>query len=400
MKLEKFKLIDGGLGGIVVTGVEYTRTRGDITIPDHVNRTRKVSMPISFRKSVGRLKYYFLNLTGHWIEPFNKYYDLGTHSIAVLPSQGPIPMGHQLLITIMNKITITGVVLTGGGFMITGTINSYGDKEIGLSSQIVTEEDDAGFFQEAMGVINSIFHEVGTYFKDNMLPIDKPKEYLIQFGETNQEGFSNLSEKELTDKVLDELQKRGAIIMMSDEKDELEADNETGKLVESTEDVKTTLDTRTGNIDGEHLQEAADSLRKANEVNVKITEAKKKEKKDGKKGKKSEDKQEVNDREFPADNISDEDIKEAVGPIIEEEEVTKEPTAKLKKKAPDSTLVSEKDFAAATGNDVKEDTPVDLMNAEFSETNPEVDDWSQIPPDEVNQEEASDINFEDSVINP
>jgi hypothetical protein len=402
MKLQKFKLIDGGIGGIKITCEEYSRTRGDITIPDHVDRTRKVSMPMSFRKSVGRLKYYFLNLTGHWIEPFNKYYDLGTHKIADLPASGPVPMGHQLLITIMNKVSITGVVLTGGGFILTGTINSHGDKEIGIATQIVTEDDDAGFYQEAMGIINNVFHEIGTYFKENMLPIDQPKEYLLTFGDTNQEGFSNLSEKELTDKVLDELQKRGAIIMMSDDNTGPEEDN-TGKLTENTEDVKTTLDTRTGNIDGEHLQDVSESLKKANEVNVAITEEKnkqiKKEKKNAKKGIVSENKPEVNDREFPADHISDADIKAAVDPVENEEPAPEVKGTKVKKVAPGSSLVSEKDFAEATGDQVRDDKPVDLTGAEFSEGNHEVDDWSQVAPED-NQAEVSDINFEDSVINP
>jgi len=390
MKLIKFKLIENGYGGIEITGTEYSLTKGGIVIPDDVTRTRKIGLGVSFQGQVAKLKYYFLNLTGHWIEPFNKYYDRNTHTRLPLPAEGAVPMGQQLLIELFNKVDITGVTTTDDSFVLTGTYNSYGNKKIGISTRTVTEDDDAGFFNEAMGTIREVFFLVTTYFKENMLPATvNPEQYLSQFSDANKEEFVGLSKDELVNRAIDELQKRGAIILMPEggggdiEVDHREIDND----VKAVGD-KATLDTRTGNIDGKNLEEVSHIDAEKDVVGTT-------KKSSGKKAKTAD-----NDREFPPDNITDEDIQEATGTVITEEVIPAEQAPKVQKKKAGSTLASEKDFAAAVGEEVRDDTPVDLTAAEFSQSREggnEVDDWNA---SEAAGADISDINFEDSVQNP
>lgn len=380
MKLERFKLIGGGVGGIVITCVEFIRGKNNVIFKDDVTRTRKVPFPHKFKQSVAKLKYYFLVLTGHWIEPFNKYYDRTTHTIAPIPETGVVPMGQTILIELMNKVAITGALFTGKGFLLTGTIDSYGDKTIGISTRIVTEEDDAGFYNEAHGVLMSIFTDVGVFFKEGMAIEDSPKEYLTDLGYAEKEGFNDLSEEELMNRVLDAFQQRGGIILMpADGSMELDSPvNDNMKSIEAT-DTKVTLDTRTGSIDGKHLEEVGEKTELENkEIDKENDQANADNSPKEKKHKESTPVD--SDREFPPDSISDEDIKAAVGPVIDEVIEVIVPPQKVTKKKAGSTLASEKDFAAATGEQAKEDVPVDLTGAEFSEGhNPEVDDWNQEP---------------------
>ena len=297
---------------------------------------------------------------------------------------------------------------TNGSFLITGTYNSYGDKKIGISTRNVTEDDDAGFYNEAMGTIHEVFFLITTFFKENMLPAtSEPEQYLSQYSDANKEDFVGLSKEELVNRAIDELQKRGAIIMMP-EGGSLEVDHTEGNNALATEDVKTTLDTRTGSIDGKHLQEVGEDNTAKIDPEKTIEEFKNqkidKEKHpdnagdNTKKATSKKSKPESNDREFPPDNISDEDIKAATGAVLTEEAIPPEKGPKVKKKSSDSTLVSEKDFAQATGEQVREDAPVDLHEAEFSENGAvhDVDDWNANVTDES---ELSSMDLEDSVQN-
>lgn len=422
MKLKRFKLIDGGIGGIAITCTEYVQGKSGAIIPDDVTRTRKVSFPFKFLQNVSKLKYYFLNMTAHWIEPYDKYYDRGTNRILPLPETGSVPMGQSLLIELMNKTNITGAIFTGKGFLLTGDINSYGDKKVGISTRLVTEDDDAGFYNEAIGVIQSIFSDVGMFIKDGMILEGSPKEYLSQYGEdTNKEGFANLSEDELMTRVFDAMQKRGAIIMIKDGEDIPEVDNFVAISENAQEEAQIILNTGTGSIDGKHLEEVGIKDEKVDitqkmdpeKVNEKVKEIENfkngkidkekhpanagsgSKKTSGKKSKPAD-----NDREFPPETISDEDIKATTGDIATEGAIPPEKGPKVIKKAAGSTLVSEKDFAEATGEKAPETGPVDLANAEFSENqNHEIDDWNQEQKDNTtNESEISNVDLEDSII--
>ena len=403
MQLERFKLIDGGVGGISITCYELIRGKNNIIFKDYVTRTRTVPFPLKFKLNIQKLKYYFLVLTAHWIEPFDKYYDRLNHVTLPLPETSAVPMGQTILKEIMNKVSITGVIFEGNGFRITGFLDTVGGKKIGIATSIVTEEDDAGFFNEAKEMIKSTFSDVGLFFKEGMVIEDSPRSYLDDLGYKDEENLGDLSEAELVERAVDAIQKRGGIIIMPEDGN-IELDNLVDNKLDifpadQVGDVKTTLDTRTGNIDGKHLQEVGEDNTAKIDPEKEIEKFKEekinKEKHAGNSSK--EPTQEVSksvdsDREFPQEGISDDDIKAAVGPVTEEisEEVI--PPVKTKKKKAGSTLASEKDFAAATGEEVRDDAPVDLGNAEFSEDqSPEVDDWSQDVP--VNEE--SGISQED-----
>ena len=85
MNITKFKLINGGIAGIVVDAKESIPYRGHMMIVDDVNRTRRIILPESIRRKVQEMKYFFLNITSHWIEPYNKFYDIKSYTLSDPP---------------------------------------------------------------------------------------------------------------------------------------------------------------------------------------------------------------------------------------------------------------------------------------------------------------------------
>ena len=77
MEIEKFKLVDNGSSGIEVWGQEYLRSTVNkrMSVIDLVHRRRRTAVSKDITQRINRLKYYFLNITGHWVKPYNKFFD-------------------------------------------------------------------------------------------------------------------------------------------------------------------------------------------------------------------------------------------------------------------------------------------------------------------------------------
>lgn len=252
MKVTKFKLVDDGYNGVIVEGIEYIK-KGNITIPDSVKRQRRVAIDDFTKESIQKLKYFYLNLTGHWIPPYSKYYDMGAHELAPLEDKGgAIPQGQSLLRQLWNETKITGVSLSETGFVIMGTIETVAEKIIGISTPHITEDDDIGFYLEAREYIDSAIDNILGYFKKNVLmPFDDPKKYLEKYVKEN---LDDKSAQEMTEMVIERLSQKGAIIMMNADSDD-EVDTPAIGEISGKDEVSVHV---TGNIDKENMGEQQD----------------------------------------------------------------------------------------------------------------------------------------------
>jgi hypothetical protein len=237
MEVTKFKLLDGGHGGIVIDAKEYLSS-GKYQIVDDVKRTRRLKLSNELLNEVKKLKYFFLNLTGHWISPYATYYDQETRTVSDLNKDSS--KAHRILKDLWNKTTITGATVKGQGFVLTGEIEVVDGKVIGLSTPFITEDDDLGFFTECVSTLNIIARGVNSFIRTHRLELESELEAvpksLIE-GKTDAEVMEILEEH---------LQKKGAIIMMQEGQDE----------IENTDDVK--VNTNTKSIDSESLPEATE----------------------------------------------------------------------------------------------------------------------------------------------
>ena len=223
MKIDKFKLIAGGIEGIEVWRTEPVK-KGNIVTLDQVHRIRRIQIDKSLREDIQGLKYFLLQLTRHWIPPFNNYFDLGTMRPLPFPDsdvKGP----HKILKSLWNDTMVTGVSVKVDGFVITGTIESVPDKKMGISTPFITSEDDIGFYFDAIEKIEHVADQINKYLYSRLLPIEEAREqYML---ENKKESMTEQEESDLIEKLIDKFQEKGAIVLMSDQQDieALEAPN-------------------------------------------------------------------------------------------------------------------------------------------------------------------------------
>lgn len=209
MKILNFKLINGGRDGIEIKADEHLDS-GKFKIVDKVNRTRKIPLSDSLIEDIRQLKYYFLNLTGHWIPPYSNYYDTENKQLLPIPTEGEVKKIQLHLRDLWNKTEITGATSKNGGFVITGKIETVEGKYIGLATPLITSADDVSFYSECMEILNGIADGIVNYISTYQLSIESQQKLF------EQKDLDSMSKDDIAELAIEKLQARGAIIMMSD----------------------------------------------------------------------------------------------------------------------------------------------------------------------------------------
>jgi len=242
LEISKFKLIDGGRGGISIEAREAVQLSKNYQVIDKITRERKLILPDEIIYQVQLLKYHFLNCTGHWMPPFNNYYDLLGHKltpIEVDPKTNKMKAGQQMLNSLWNKTDITGVSFKSGGFVITGTVEAVDGKKTVMNTPFITEEDDLGFFTDAIDRIGDCIHSIVNNFNVHELPSYNPATVL------SEEEMKGLDMSELTSLVVEKLVDRNMIMLVRDDGDNPAIEENTKK------DNK--VNTNTGSIDSHNM---------------------------------------------------------------------------------------------------------------------------------------------------
>ena len=247
MNISKFTLVNGGLDGVKIEAVEKMAHEKMLFLDD-VTRLRKVPLSEELREKIQNLKYFYLNLTSHWIAPFKKYFDIEEYKLLplVTDENNEQPMGQKLLHDIWNRTRITGVTIRNGGFVITGTIEVVNNKKLGIPTPFITEEDDLSFYVTAVDKINGIMEDMATAINTRALPAPS-QQMALSFG-GSEEDTKTMTPEELTDLMVSRLADKGAIIMIDDDmlgtNKQLKADN-------NEDDVK--VSTNTSSVDSHKL---------------------------------------------------------------------------------------------------------------------------------------------------
>lgn len=243
MQISKFKLIDHGRGGVSIEGKETVQIGNSYAVVDSIKRERRLMLSEDIIVKINQLKYYFFNLTGHWVSPFNNYYDAVNHCLKdIIPdAEGKIKPGQEMLRTLWSRTDITGISYKSGGFVITGEIEAIEGKKVVINTPFIVEDDDIGFFHDAMDKIEDCIRSIIDFISAKHLPEFNPEKYL------SEEERGDLDMNSLSKKVVDKLIDKGLIVLVSDEHPRL-------PFVKEGNGV--TVHSDTGNIDGEHLPEA------------------------------------------------------------------------------------------------------------------------------------------------
>jgi len=259
MKITKFKLIKGGEEGIEIEAKEYLAS-GNYQIVDSVKRKRNLAIPKDTLREIRKLKYYYLNLTGHWISAYAQYFD--NEKKELLPVTVDSSKAHLTAKELWNKTEVTGAAFSGPGFILTGKIETVDGKFCGIATPIITDQDDIGFYEECLDVLGAIESNIISYVTSKQILWSDQKETVSK---SITEGKT---EDEVIGLVADKFIERGFLVMMGDESYD---------SIEST----TTLSLNTKNIDGGSVKESLDETAEEEE--------------------KVEEESTVDDEEFPKD---------------------------------------------------------------------------------------------------
>lgn len=225
MKINKFKLIDQGRKGIIIDATEFIASEdGKFKAIDNVVRTRQIPISPSLLKNIQGLKYYFLHLTGHWVAPYNKYFDKNTMKIISVAEDQEMAPAHGMLNVLWQKTLVTGASYKGSGFVLTGTIETVENKFMGLATPHITVEDDFGFFTECMEVLDNIANEISKEIGNVGLALDMARNTLAP------EELQGKTEKEIMEMFIEYAQERGMVMMIQDPNERENADK-----IENTE---------------------------------------------------------------------------------------------------------------------------------------------------------------------
>lgn len=272
MDISKFKLISGGCIGITVEATESI-VQENKTILDRVQRTRPYPIPDVLREKIQKLKYFYLNLTGHWVEPYNKFFDLQKYEPVIPEGASESSKTYIMLQSLLNHTEITGVSTRNAGFSMQGTVETVEGKKMGYSTPFITEEDDVSFYIEATDKINIVFDDIVSLLHSTKAIEFNAPATAKAIG-ISSDVMNGMTEQEKMNLVIEVLYQRGAIVLKRDDyPDNIEGEPDKGG------DRKTTLYANSGSIDSHNMPEA--DIEKDVKTESKVKKEKKKEEKQG-----------------------------------------------------------------------------------------------------------------------
>lgn len=244
MQIKKFKLINDGYDGIKVTYAEAIKVNKAAAI-DQIDRTRNLPVPIALKGKIAGLTYFFLNLTRHWVGPFNKFFNLTTYDLNPVNTDEEMSQGEGILRALWNDTTITGASINNGDIILTGKINVFGDKTMGLATATICAEDDFGFYEELKTRLDDLADDISELMEQKDIVLDA-NQMMFSFPDT--EDGEKLTADELADKMLEKLSDKGVVILEMDAGPAAIGD---GKKKDSLKENKAP-------IDKDNLQEAGE----------------------------------------------------------------------------------------------------------------------------------------------
>jgi len=213
-----FKLHKKGDDGISISSEQLSKSiadeSNDKVYHDEINTFRKDFVPRHILDAINRLKFFYLNLTGHWIDLYDQYLDTETYLLE--PVGEDAKAGRRHLQTLWESTWVTQAKIDGHSFSLIGMLEIVDGKMLNISPPKVTPDDDLDFYVNAREVIQGIVALLVQYFSTAAISdVDDYRKYLLSHAdETAKVEIASFDESQIVNRVMDEMSKQGAIIMM------------------------------------------------------------------------------------------------------------------------------------------------------------------------------------------
>jgi hypothetical protein len=250
MKVEHFKIVDDGRGGIIVNGTDVKEKESGIHAIVDFSLTFRTPIPNDLFDHIQKLKLFFLQLTGHWEDGLSKYLEMD-FSLKDQENDERYLRAYWLY----ENTVITGLKAKDDYYIITGKITNRYGQTIGMSSPKVTYDTAYSGFSHMVSLANELVGNVEKFVNDRKLRMMEPRQYVLDLFKDAEphdlESIRKMNDEQVREVLLSELERKNAIVIgvnvpdnKEEPKDEIfvkkdEGDVETKEKVEETEKSKT-----------------------------------------------------------------------------------------------------------------------------------------------------------------
>jgi len=219
-----FKLHKRGEEGISVTSEQLSKRFPNVEseLPgggkdiyhDALDTYRKNQVPVHILGAIDRLKYFFLNITGHWSSMYDNFIDL--ENFTLLKVDEDATQTRRDLEALWDRTYVTQVKFDHNSFTIMGWMEVIDNKVLNLNPPKVTPDDEIDFYADVRGIIQSIIRLLQDYFQTaEITSIDDYRTYLLERADESGRGeLAKFDDEQILNRVMDKFSKSGGIIMM------------------------------------------------------------------------------------------------------------------------------------------------------------------------------------------
>jgi len=213
-EITEFKLFKKGYMGVEAQIKAFYESPEDgRTIVEGGSRSRSLPIGEMLRKEINKLKYSYLVLTGHWIQPFNDRFDTEKMEPRVPREDESYDGPWQVLIDLWQKTVITGAKITPDReFLIKGYLEIIDKKPVNITTPQINMTDDFSFFDDTINMLNSISKGIIEYFTVGHI-LEQPRNTLKELAGYEEEQINELTDEEIEEQLIEILESKGAIIL-------------------------------------------------------------------------------------------------------------------------------------------------------------------------------------------
>lgn len=216
-----FKLHKKGEGGISITSMQLSKhvkpieniDVDDKVYHDEIHTFRREKVPVHILKAIERLKYYFLNITGYWINLYDRYMDMTT--LMPTPASENVTEGRKHLEALWDATYVTQVKFDHNSFTIMGLMEVIDGKPLALNPQKVTSDDDLFFYEDARRAIEIIIKFLVDYFSTAAITtMEDYRKYLLEHSDAvGKTEVAQYDDQQIFNRIIDKFHKEGMFVL-------------------------------------------------------------------------------------------------------------------------------------------------------------------------------------------
>jgi hypothetical protein len=224
MKINGFKLIDGGRRGMSVVTSENVVKDGT-TIVDDVTRVRPVPVSDKLKRKVQELKKGYMRLLMYWEPEFDALYD-DEKCEAVKMVEG-LDSHYERLVHLLQCVQVNGIKIVGSRFMIMGQV-VVSDGGLVVSPTIpLMGAEDTDFYDEVWDKIIEVKKAVKEYLDSASMDFNA-RQYLLPLYKSKEEELESMTDEEAEANAISLLQDKGFVVVSQGDVMGLDGDDNVG----------------------------------------------------------------------------------------------------------------------------------------------------------------------------